>query len=1345
MKNENYYYLGLDIGTDSVGYAVADEEYNLLKFRGEPMWGVHLFDEAMLGEERRSFRVARRRLDRRQQRVRLLRGIFALEIAKLDPHFYRRIKESALWREDASDRYCLFADDGFTDVEYHKQYPTIHHLICELIDNPSPHDVRLVYLACAWLVAHRGHFLSDVSKDNVEELLNIKTSYDGFMEFFGDIKPWTVEPQSFGDVLKKQIGITAKYRELCRLLFDAPKAPKDSNGEYPYSIEHTLKLLCGGKASPKDLFSKEEYAELSSFTLNGSEDELAELLGAIGDDADFVLALKSLYDWSVLADILSGAEYISKNKVEIFSQHKKDLRILKQIVRKYVPEKYKAVFRDESVAGYASYSKSGKQEEFCKYIRTILKSVSPDDNDAACFEDLMQRAEAGILCPKQVTGDNRVVPYQVYWVELRRILENASGYLSFLSERDEDGYVTKDKILSIMEFRVPYYVGPLNSDSKRHWFVRREGKTGRILPWDFEQMVDLDLSEQAFIDKMTNTCTYLPDADVLPKCSLLHERFQVLNEINSLSVNGERITVALKKRIFNELFCTRKKVTLKAIRDFLKREGLYTEDELKTLEGADETIKSSLASYHIFKNLISSKQLSEDDVEEIIKRSTYTEERSRFTSWVWAKFPHLSEDDKRHISRQKFKDFARLSGKLLCEIYGTENGSETGEAMSIIERMWNENLNLMEILSDRFTYKEVIEKLNDEYFSTHTLSLDERLKSMWISNSVKRAIIRTLDIVGDVVKINGAPPKKIFVEMARGSKEDERGKRTKSRYEQLRELYASCELEEAREMEASLESLGEDRDRKLQGEKLFLYYLQLGRSMYSFTPIDIERLGEKLYDIDHIYPQSKVKDDSLWNNKVLVLSEENGEKGDRYPISEDIRKKMYGWWKQLLDRGFITPEKFKRLTRHTPFDENEEWGFINRQLVETRQSTKAVATILREMFPDSEIVYVKAGRVSDFRRDFDMLKSRAVNDLHHAKDAYLNIVVGNVYNERFTHEWFVANRERYNLKIKTLFSREVVVKGRRIWNGGESVGRVKQIIHRNNAIHLTRYSYCRHGGLFNQQPLSAAEGLVPRKANLPTEKYGGYNSKTATYFMLVAFTQKNKREVMFVPVDLMYADRMKNEESAKEYICEQIKEITGKPISDPNFPLGLRPIKINTLLVCDGLYMTLASKSTGGKKVGVSIMTPLIVGYRFEKYIKRLESFAEKKKQSPGIKHSQFFDQISFAENEELYIVLMEKLKATIFSKRPASPIDVIASGFEKFKKLDMNTQVDVLLRMVALFGRTTNGCDLTALGGKPLSGVPTMSSSLSNWTKKYQDVRIVDRSASGLYESRSENLLELL
>ncbi len=88
------YYLGLDIGTDSVGYAVTDTEYRLLKFHGSDAWGSHVFSAAALCDERRNFRSARRRLDRRQQRVQLLQEIFADEISKLIHAFscvYQRV------------------------------------------------------------------------------------------------------------------------------------------------------------------------------------------------------------------------------------------------------------------------------------------------------------------------------------------------------------------------------------------------------------------------------------------------------------------------------------------------------------------------------------------------------------------------------------------------------------------------------------------------------------------------------------------------------------------------------------------------------------------------------------------------------------------------------------------------------------------------------------------------------------------------------------------------------------------------------------------------------------------------------------------------------------------------------------------------------------------------------------------------------------------------------------------------------------------------------------------------------------------------------------------------------
>ena len=55
------YYLGLDMGTNSVGWAVTDENYNLLRAKGKDLWGIREFEEAKTAVDRRTHRISRRR------------------------------------------------------------------------------------------------------------------------------------------------------------------------------------------------------------------------------------------------------------------------------------------------------------------------------------------------------------------------------------------------------------------------------------------------------------------------------------------------------------------------------------------------------------------------------------------------------------------------------------------------------------------------------------------------------------------------------------------------------------------------------------------------------------------------------------------------------------------------------------------------------------------------------------------------------------------------------------------------------------------------------------------------------------------------------------------------------------------------------------------------------------------------------------------------------------------------------------------------------------------------------------------------------------------------------------
>jgi len=209
----------------------------------------------------------------------------------------------------------------------------------------------------------------------------------------------------------------------------------------------------------------------------------------------------------------------------------------------------------------------------------------------------------------------------------------------------------------------------------------------------------------------------------------------------------------------------------------------------------------------------------------------------------------------------------------------------------------------------------------------------------------------------------------------------------------LLELYKNCRDEERQ----WISEIADRDEQNYKSDRLYLYYTQKGRCMYCGKPIEIDSLwDENKYDIDHIYPQSKVMDDSL-NNRVLTCRICNSSKEDNYPIRKDIQSARRGFWEILYRGEFIEKEKYERLVRTEAFSATELAGFIARQLVETRQSTKAVADILKRTLPESEIVYVKAKTVSAFRQDFDLVKVREINDFHHAQDAYLNIVVAFYY------------------------------------------------------------------------------------------------------------------------------------------------------------------------------------------------------------------------------------------------------------------------------------------------------------------------------------------------------------
>ena len=178
------YNLGLDIGTNSVGWAVVDENNQIVKKGGKALWGVRMFDEAQSAKETRIYRNSRRRIVRRNQRLLLLQKEFYDEIIKVDQTFFQRLKDSFFKKEDKLNKnnYTFF-DDDITDREYFKKFPTIYHLRSHLLYNDEKIDIRMLYLALHHIVKYRGHFLDsgEVNESNFSKIKDVLDTFNNKM------------------------------------------------------------------------------------------------------------------------------------------------------------------------------------------------------------------------------------------------------------------------------------------------------------------------------------------------------------------------------------------------------------------------------------------------------------------------------------------------------------------------------------------------------------------------------------------------------------------------------------------------------------------------------------------------------------------------------------------------------------------------------------------------------------------------------------------------------------------------------------------------------------------------------------------------------------------------------------------------------------------------------------------------------------------------------------------------------------------------------------------------------------------------------------------------------------
>ena len=1377
MENK-VWYLGLDIGTASVGWAVTDTEYKIIRKNKKRLWGVRLFEEATTAQERRTYRSNRRRLARRKWRLNLLEELFSEEIAKVDPNFFLKLKESKYHYEDKSHKlpFTIFNDKDYTDKDYYKEYPTIYHLRSSLMIEKEP-DIRKVFLAIHHILKNRGHFLlqgqsfKDGNINNlIKELLELDILHHDLEvndEIVENIKNIAIEKKN----------LTEKVNGLKKLF------PKEKQ------LLEVFRVILGGKSSLDKIFAIEEYKELDvsvksiSFKEKVYEEVRHDYEQILSNYIELLDLAKLVYDSIILSDVKKEGKTLSESKVELFEKHKTDLTKLKALVKndsKLSEEKrdelYRIIFKEDDDKGtnYVNYIKDSKEGKGCSYeefkkflVKELAKLEESEEKN-----EILKELELETFLPLQRTKDNSVVPYQIHREELIKILENAEKYYSFLKEKDESGYTVKEKIIKLLEFRIPYYVGPLNSHKKANeggyaWSVRNKGEEKTpVTPWNYSKVIDETASAEKFITNLTNKCTYLKGEEVLPKHSLLYSEFALLNELNALRYDGNRISVEARNTIIEKLFKEQgKKVTKKSIKELLKAEGYI--NGKGEITGIDITVKNDLKSYRDFKKILGDK-FNTEHVENIILWITlYGESRKLIKAKIEAIYgDKYTKEEIAKMSRLTYKDWGRFSRKLLTEIVSEKLfNEETGECLNIINAMRNNNILFMELLADRFDYMKQIEDFNKTLQKEVTEITPEILEDLYVSPAVKRSIWQTIRIVEELKKIIGCAPSKIFVETTRSNTADK--KPTDSRKKQLEVVYKNIKDKEIQELEKEINStidfsIKKDRliavePSKLKAKKLYLYYTQLGRCMYSGESIDINELFDNnKYDIDHIYPQSKVKDDSF-TNTVLVKKVSNAEKTDKYPLGLDIQtKENKKFWKFLKEKKLITEEKYNRLVRTEEFSDEELSGFIARQLVETSQSVKAVATVLGELNPEIAICYSKAENVSAFRQNFgkikegnrksknteQLIKVREINDYHHAKDAYLNVVVGNVFDVRFTRNAYNFIKDRKDgrkYSLNNMFYTDVRNSNTIAWEMDKTVHQVDKVMNNNNIL-VTRRIAEKKGELYNATRHKAKKvkkakgiGYVPFKSSDNVLKnifdYGGFNSVNIAYFSIVRYLLINKKGeiniIKIIPIPIYIENSLQSKEDLFNYIKKQVDDTENGKVK--NIEIIYEKLREKTLLRLNNFKYISGGKS--GSRIYCDSALQILLPEEPEKYIKTIFKFKNWKNEN---KNGNLWENLSKEENYKLYSKLLEKLNSGIFLNKKSNKFVELneETTRNKFKQLKEEDQIKVLIEILNLLTcKKQPGKDLDLIG-------ITASRDLQNFDlSNLNQFSIIEQSVTGFYE----------
>ena len=1224
--NTKHYNVGLTVSPTSVGYSAIDDDLHLMylhKVGGKNAYGLRKFQEGESTEDTRMARIARRNNRRKVGRVKWLNKVLEPEINKIDPLMFDRIKQSSLSTLDDSRKFrSQIFDRPAVSAYYQRKFPTIFHVEKYLMETDDKADIRLIYMALHSLLTHRGHFNNTTPLSQFKPgKVDIESTLESLDDLFelSDFDLNIANSKKIEKIiLDRHTFKKSKAKEILKNLVipvEDKKIAKRNDG----IAKQLINAFLGSSIKFDKLFLQDldrEEAKEWSFSLDDPdvENKIQNISSKLTTNQQLIIAkLQEVFASIALADILKGYTNLPDVEIASYEKHMKDLNLYRKFIDlidkgegKTLKDAYNLYISNSHYNLVPAKKRWGNNiprdaESFYKVVSKIVDAVKNDrvdqnDKNSAFKYNEQIRHYADVILdqigkknflPKQRTTDNVYIPWQLNALTYNKILKNQGKYYPVLVEKNPCKHDVREapyKLSQLMQFTIPYYVGPLITEEEENeenlpqkdrfgWMIRKE--KGEITPWNFYDKVDVVETANHFIQRAIAKDTYLLSYPVLPKNSMIYQKYMVYDELSNISINNSKLKGSLKQWIYENVFKKHTTVTKKTLIKELEDNNRY--NKIVKVTGFSDIkhpkFNSSLSTYNSWKKVfghIIDEPSYQNDLEKMIEWSTVFEDR-KILAVKLNEIKWLNDEQKKFVINQRLTGWGRLSKKLLL-------GLKDHKGKSILRNMMTTRKNFVQVIHNP-VYQSQIEKI--AYNVTKNETLDSILDRSYTSPSNRKAIRQTIKVLDDLVELNnGAVPDKIMLRFQRS--EAQKNELSISRTQWLRMKYSEVQSSKSKLYRDALsdELKNTVKDHSALTDKEYLYFQQLGRDAFSGEVIELNKLRN--YRIVHIIPRSKLIDNS---NNNLVLTKYNG-------VHKDSASKEYGTnmisslkmtikelWNSWNKLGLISKGKLNMLeTDLNTINKYQADGFIARQLVETNQIAKLLSTILQSRFPNTKIIEVRNDMIQDVRLRFNLYRLPVVNDYFRSFDAYLTAMIGtylyNVYPKMRRYfvfgEYLKSKKddkekkedakkfEHFNLLWQLLYGRKDSDK---ITANGEPLYDRKKLIDYINKVYnykVVPVSYAvnyARGALFKatlfprlDRDTAKSRTLISKKNGYDTAIYGGYSANQTAYMVLLEIIKSKGNEYRFIGVPVRFASELDSLDGAKREA--RLKEIAQAQLSN---------------------------------------------------------------------------------------------------------------------------------------------------------------------------------------------------